>query len=158
MLRKLKEQAGVAALIVAVMALFVALTGIAGALPGKQRIDRNDLKRNVVTSKNVGPDALTGADVDEGTLKLPARGLKVVQRTAVLGPVASGAAGDAVASCAGNEKAVGGGYAAQTGFGRVDGSQPEVNAQGVPTGWHVFVGNDSPASAQFAVYVLCASS
>jgi hypothetical protein len=157
MLRKLKEQAGVAALIVAVMALFVALTGIAGALPGKQRIDRNDLKRNVVTSKNVGADALTGADINEGTLKLPAKGLTVVQRTAVLGPVNSGAAGDAVASCAANEKAVGGGFAAQAGFGRIDGSQPELNAQGVPIGWHVFVGNDSPASTQFQVYVLCAS-
>ena len=157
MLRKLKEHAGLAALIVAMMALFVALTGVAGALPGKARIDRNDLKRNVVKSSNVAPDALTGADIDEGTLKLPARGLKVVQRTAPLGPVASGAAGDALASCVGNEKAVGGGYAAQTGFGRVDGSQPELNAQGVPTGWHVYVGNDSPASAQFQVYVLCAS-
>ena len=157
MLRKLKEHAGLAALIVAMMALFVALTGVAGALPGKARIDRNDLKRNVVKSSNVAPDALTGADIDEGTLKLPAKGLKVVQRTAALGPVASGAAGDAIASCVGNEKAVGGGYAAQTGFGRVDGSQPELNAQGVPTGWHVYVGNDSPASTTFTVYVLCAS-
>jgi hypothetical protein len=157
MFRKLKEHAGLAALIVAMMALFVALTGIAGALPGTARIDRNDLKRNVVTSKNVASDTLTGADIDEGTLKLPAPGLKVVQRTATLGPVNSGAAGDAVASCVGNEKAVGGGFAAQSGFGRLDGSQPELNAQGVPTGWHVFVGNDSPASAQFAVYVLCAS-
>jgi hypothetical protein len=156
-LKKLKEHAGVAALIVAMVALFVALTGVAGALPGKGRIDKNDLKRNVISSKNVAPDALTGSDIDEGTLKLPARGLKVVQRTANLGPVASGAAGDAVASCTGNEKAVGGGYAAGTGFARVDGSQPELNAQGVPTGWHVFVGNDSPASAQFQVYVLCAS-
>ena len=156
-MRKLKEHAGLAALIVAMMALFVALTGVAGALPGKARIDRNDLKRNVVKSSNVAPDALTGADIDEGALKLPARGLKVVQRTAVLGPVASGAAGDALASCVGNEKAVGGGYAAQTGFGRVDGSQPELNAQGVPTGWHVYVGNDSPASTTFTVYVLCAS-
>ena len=157
MLRKLKEHAGLAALTVAMMALFVALTGVAGALPGKARIDRNDLKRNVVKSSNVGPDALTGADIDEGTLTLPARELKVVQRTATLGPVNSGAAGDAVASCVGNEKAVGGGFAAQSGFGRLDGSQPELNAQGVPTGWHVFVGNDSPASATFIVYVLCAS-
>lgn len=81
----------------------------------------------------------------------------VVQRTAVLGPVASGAAGNALASCVGNEKATGGGYAAGPGFGRVDGSRPELNAQGVPTGWHVFVGNDSPGSATFTVYVLCES-
>jgi hypothetical protein len=32
-----------------------------------------------------------------------------------------------------------------------------LNAQGVPTGWHVFVGNDSPGPASFTVYVLCES-
>jgi hypothetical protein len=79
----------------------------------------------------------------------------VVQRTASTGPINSGAAGDALASCVGNEKAVGGGFSAGPGFGRVDGSRPELNAQGVPTGWHVFVGNDSPGSATFTVYVLC---
>jgi hypothetical protein len=79
----------------------------------------------------------------------------VVQRTASTGPIASGAAGGGVASCVGNEKAVGGGFAAASGFGRIDGSQPELNAAGVPTGWHVFVGNDSPGSATFTVYVLC---
>jgi hypothetical protein len=154
MLRKLKEHAGVAALIVAVMALFVALTGIAGALPGSKGVDKNDLKKNVVKSKNVAPDSLTGADIDEGTLS---GGLKLVQRTATLGPVTSGAAGNAVASCVGGEKAVSGGFAAASGFGRLDGSQPELNAQGVPVGWHVFIGNDSPGSATFTVFVLCAS-
>ena len=81
----------------------------------------------------------------------------VVQRTATTGPIASGAAGEALASCVGSEKAVGGGYSAGPGFGRIDGSRPELNAQGVPTGWHVFVGNDSPGSATFTVYVLCES-
>jgi hypothetical protein len=157
MLRKLKKHAGVAALIVAVMALMAALTGIAGALPGKQSVDKNDLAKNIVKSKNVGPDALNGEDIDEGTLALPAAGIQVVQRTASFGPVASGAAGDGVASCNGNEKAVGGGFAASSGFGRLDGSQPQLNAQGVPTGWHVFIGNDSPGNASFTVYVLCAS-
>ena len=81
----------------------------------------------------------------------------VVQRTATFGPVSSGASGDGLASCVGNEKAVGGGFTAQSGFGRLDGSRPELNARGVPTGWRVFVGNDSPGSAQFQVYVLCLS-
>jgi hypothetical protein len=79
----------------------------------------------------------------------------VVQRTGTTGPIASGAAGDGVASCQGTEKAVGGGFAAASGFGRIDGSQPELNGAGVPTGWHVFVGNDSPGTATFTVYVLC---
>ena len=153
MLRKLKEHAGIAALTVAVMALFVALTGIAGALPGKQAIDKNDLKKNVIKSKNVGPDALTGADIDEDTL---AAG-KVVQRTATLA-VPTGLVGEAVASCAGNEKAVGGGFAPQSGDrGRVDGSRPEVNAQGVPTGWRVIVGNPTGGTVQYSVHVLCSS-
>jgi hypothetical protein len=81
----------------------------------------------------------------------------VVQRTASTGSINSGAAGNALASCAGNEKAVGGGYSAQVGFGRIDASRPELNGAGVPTGWHVFVGNDSPGPAQFLVYVLCES-
>ena len=81
----------------------------------------------------------------------------VVQRTATTGPINSGAAGDALASCVGSEKAVGGGYAAQASFGRIDGSRPELNGAGVPTGWHVFVGNDSPSTTQFTVYVLCES-
>lgn len=155
MLRRPRERAGVAALIVAVMALLAALTGIAGALPGKGSVDKNDLAKNIIKSKNVADDALTGADINEGTLALP--GIQVVQRTASLGPVASGATGDGVASCTGNEKAVGGGFAASSGFGRLDGSRPELNAQGVPTGWHVFVGNDSPGNATFQVFVLCAS-
>jgi hypothetical protein len=80
----------------------------------------------------------------------------VVQRTASTGPISSGAAGGALASCAGGEKAVGGGFSADSGFGRVDGSRPELTG-GVPTGWHVFIGNDSPGSATFTVYVLCES-
>jgi hypothetical protein len=81
----------------------------------------------------------------------------VVQRTASTGQINSGAAGGALASCVGTEKAVGGGFSADSGFGRVDGSRPELNAAGVPTGWHVFIGNDSPGSAKFTVYVLCES-
>jgi hypothetical protein len=87
---------------------------------------------------------------------VPPASLNVVQRTATTGPINSGAAGGALASCVGTEKAVGGGFSADSGFGRVDGSRPELTA-GVPTGWHVFIGNDSPGSATFTVYVLCES-
>jgi hypothetical protein len=83
--------------------------------------------------------------------------INVVQRTATTGPINSGAAGGALASCVGTEKAVGGGFSADSGFGRVDGSRPELNAAGVPTGWHVFIGNDSPGTATFTIYVLCAT-
>jgi hypothetical protein len=156
MLRKLKEHAGVAALIVAVMALLVALTGIAGALPGKKSVDKNDLKKNVVASKNVGDDALTGADINEATLKQS--GLNVVQRKANLGPIAGNGVGEATVNCNGNEKVIGGGFAAVTGNGRLDGSRAAVNPQGVPTGWIISLGNSSATQpATFEIYALCAS-
>jgi hypothetical protein len=150
MLRKLKRHAGIAALAVAVMALFVALSGIAGAIPGK----------NTVNSGDVKDDSLKGTDIKESTLTLPPTQTSpnVVQRTATLGPIPTAQSGDAVASCVGAEKAVGGGFAVQsTDRGRIDGSRPELNAQGVPTGWHVFVGNNTGGTVQYQVYVLCAS-
>ena len=157
MLRKLKEHAGVAALTVAVLALFVALTGIAGALPGKKSVDKNDLKKNVVTSKSVAADALTGADINEGTLNTAA-GLKVVQRKANLGPIAGNGIGEATVNCQGNEKVIGGGFAAVTGNGRLDGSRAATNPQGVPTGWIISLGNPSATvPATFEIYALCAS-
>ena len=153
MLRKLKEHAGVAALTVAVMALFVALTGIAGALPGSKGVDKNDLKKNVVKSKNVAPDSLTGADINEATLNT---GLNVVQRKQNL-PIATGAVGEAIVTCNGNEKVIGGGYAAVTGNGRIDGNRAATNPQGVPTGWQIDIYNNSGGPSTFEVYALCAS-
>ena len=155
MLRKLKEHAGVAALLVAVMALLVGLTGIAGALPGKKSVDKNDLKKNVVTSKSVAPDALTGADINEGSLSLGG-GLKVIQRKQNLA-IGTGAVGEAIVTCQGNEKVIGGGYAAVTNNGRIDGNRAATNAQGVPTGWQLDIFNNSGGPATFEVYALCAS-
>ena len=155
MLSKLKEHAGIAALIVAVMAVFVALTGIAGALPGSKGVDKNDLKKNVVKSKNVAPDSLTGADINEGTLN---SGLNVVQRKANLGPIAGNGVGEATVNCNAGEKVIGGGFAAVTGNGRLDGSRAATNAQGVPTGWIISLGNSSATQpATFEIYALCAS-
>ena len=156
MLRKLKQHAGVGALIVAVMALFVALSGIAGALPGSKAIDKNDLKKNVVKSKNVGPDALTGADINEGTLNVGG-GLNVVQRKANLGPIPVGEAREGTVNCQGNEKVIGGGFAAVTGNGRLDGSRAATNSQGVPTGWIISLGQVGGVPATFEIYALCAS-
>jgi len=56
-------------MVISMVALFVAIGGGAAiALPGKKNIDANDLKQNVIASKNVKPDALTGADINEATL------------------------------------------------------------------------------------------
>ncbi len=63
-----RHSLGGAALAVSVLALAVALTGVATGLPGKNKIDKNDLKSNIVKSKHVGPDALGGDDIAEASL------------------------------------------------------------------------------------------
>ena len=72
MLSRLRSQMSPAAMVISMIALFVAIGGVAGALPGKKAIDKNDLKKNVVASKNVGKDALTGGDIKESSLDIPA--------------------------------------------------------------------------------------
>ena len=61
MLSRLRNNTGTAALLVAVVALVVALSGIAGALPGRNTVNSGDIKNNKVTGK----------DVNESTLKIP---------------------------------------------------------------------------------------
>ncbi len=63
-----RSSLGAAALAVSVLALIVALTGVAVGLPGKKQIDKNDLRKNVVRSKNVAPNALNGTDIAEASL------------------------------------------------------------------------------------------
>jgi hypothetical protein len=58
-----------AALAVAVLALIAAAVGgTAMALPGKNVVKKGDIAKNVVTSKQVKNDSLTGNDVKESTL------------------------------------------------------------------------------------------
>jgi hypothetical protein len=73
MLSRLRDKMSPAALVIALIALFAAIGGGAAiALPGKKVIDKNDLKKNVIASKNVINDGLTGDDIKEGTLSIPA--------------------------------------------------------------------------------------
>ncbi len=65
MLRMLKRNASVAALVVAVVALFVAIGGVAGALPGKNTVNSGDVKKN----------SLKGIDIKESTLNIPEKAL-----------------------------------------------------------------------------------
>lgn len=57
------RQLGWAALLISLTALAVALSGGAIGLPGQKRVDRNDLKRDVVRSKHVADDRLGLADL-----------------------------------------------------------------------------------------------
>ena len=56
------------ALVVALVALVAALAGSAVALPGKNKVDRNDIRKSAVAGKQVKNDSVTGADVAESTL------------------------------------------------------------------------------------------
>jgi hypothetical protein len=68
---RLRSQTSPAALVVALIALFVAIGGVAGALPGKNSVDGGDIKRNSVASPDIRNDKVTGRDVNEKTLKVP---------------------------------------------------------------------------------------
>jgi hypothetical protein len=57
-----------AALLVALIALVAALGGAAYALPGKKSVDKNDLAKNVVKTKNIKNGAVTGAKLAPGLL------------------------------------------------------------------------------------------
>jgi hypothetical protein len=74
-----------AALVAALAALVLSLTGVATGLPGKNRIDGNDLRKNVVGFKNmrnnaigsaeVRANSLGGADINESSLgQVPSAG------------------------------------------------------------------------------------
>ena len=56
------------ALVVASIALIAALTGSAIALPGKSKVQRNDIRKNAVTGPKIRNNAVTGRDVREKTL------------------------------------------------------------------------------------------
>lgn len=54
--------------IVAMVALLAVLAGTATAFPGKNNVDKNDLKKNVVKSKNIKKNAVTAKHVKDGSL------------------------------------------------------------------------------------------
>jgi hypothetical protein len=56
------------AMLVALLALFVALGGSAVALKGKNRVDSGDIKNGQVSSKDLKDGSATGADVADGTI------------------------------------------------------------------------------------------
>jgi hypothetical protein len=84
-----------------ITAVFIALGGTAAALPGKNTVDSGDIKKgqvktrdlanSSVTSPKVADDALTGDDVDESSLRIPAQAIPEQAIPASLPP--SGSAG-----------------------------------------------------------------
>ena len=57
------------AFIVSVIALVVALAGTASALPGKNTVNKGDLKKNSVGGSEIVRDAIKSAEVKDGKLK-----------------------------------------------------------------------------------------
>jgi len=65
-MRELFKRRPSPAMIVAVTALIAALVGTAGALPGRKVVDKNDLKPNVVGSKQIKNGQVKSVDVKDG--------------------------------------------------------------------------------------------
>ena len=72
MLSRFRSQVSPAALVISLIALFVAIGGVAGALPGKNTVNSGDVKKNSLKSADFKNDGIKGADVDESTLDIPA--------------------------------------------------------------------------------------
>ena len=75
MFNTIKRNAGLAGLIVSLVALFVAIGGVAGALPGKNSVNSGDVAKNSLKSIDLKNDGVTGTDVKESTLNIPAAAL-----------------------------------------------------------------------------------
>lgn len=56
-------------MVVAFLALLAAIGGTAVALPGKNKVDRNDIRKNAVTGKTIKSNAVTGAKVKNDSLR-----------------------------------------------------------------------------------------
>jgi hypothetical protein len=156
-------------MVVSALALLVTFSGIAGALPGKNRVDSGDVKK----------DALKGKDIKESTLKLPATavaaGLKISvyhQDVGVLDQDGSPTeAGGATANCPAGKQAIAGGglsdaFNTSTATIMTD-SRPSQGPAGIApgalvkdgesfTGWRAFWNNDYiDLEAAPVVYVVC---
>jgi hypothetical protein len=67
MLRHFKRRPS-PAMAVAFVALLAALSGTAVALPGKNTVDKNDIRKNAVRGKNIVKNAVTGKKVKNSSL------------------------------------------------------------------------------------------
>ena len=92
------------AMAVAFVALLAALSGTAIALPGKNSVDKNDIRKGAVRSKAIAKNAVTGAKVRNGSIK----GADVNEGTLGQVPSAASAATANSATTAGSADSVGG--------------------------------------------------
>ena len=114
--------------VIGYIALFCfAMSGVAGALPGKNKVDSGDIKNGKVKSVDVLDNGLTGADIDDATLTVPASGtaggdLAGTFPNPTIGPGAVGATAIADGAVGGAAIADGGVGAAEVADGSVGAS------------------------------------
>jgi len=176
-------------LVLSVAALAFALTGSAVALPGSNRVDSNDLRANVVRSKHVVNGSLTGDDIKRASV--PGTDLQndsvtgqQVQESTLRGVMASqvryvsadsaqinggAGTGSSTASCASNEKAIGGSAAwiipgfqggnvvSQLAGLSITGTTPAPDPAGTDgaTGWTAYGRNQSGTNRILRAYAVC---
>ena len=145
--------------VMATLALFIALggSGYAAITLPTNSVGVQQLKRNAVNGLKVKDNSLTGADINEATLSLPAApGTSVTYKTATATAPASSAANTATAACDASQKLIGGGVKLDPpGIGVVNDSFPDANN----TAWTARIGNATNGNTarplSFTVYALC---
>jgi hypothetical protein len=152
---------------IALAAVFVAVGGSAIALPGKATVDRNDIAKNAVKSKQVKANSLTGADIDEATLALaatdPPAGAVDVPADSVgaaeLSPVTTVSANleiannietFEIASCPAGTQVISGGA------DRTGGGVAHISESGISeNGWFVSIHNESGGPVTYSIEANC---
>lgn len=156
------------AMIVAIVALIAALGGSAYAA-GK--IGSRQLKKNAVSTKKIKDDAVTSAKLANNAVtagKLATGAVSVIMRqgppTTILG---GGGIGHPEANCKPGERATGGGVYNEQQVGTLvltssyplpnPISPPSTGDGQVPTGWRVWLKNNTGAGSDYTVnaYVIC---
>jgi hypothetical protein len=159
--------AGSAALVVSLVALVAGLTGVSIALPGKGQVDRNDLGKKVVKTKNIKPGAVNTSRLGNGAVTSPKLGKLTVRTSEQVTLPADAAPGNGLwqarnadARCQPGEVAIGGGVREME--PEADGAQPGLTvynryltSNGTPVGIRGRAGNDFGNTVTFRVEVLC---
>lgn len=147
--RKLRPSPAMA---VALLALFVSLSGNAVALQGRLSIDHNDLRPHVVHRGKIHDGAVNSAKLSRGAVRASdlARVLMVSQSVTV----PPNNQDQTAAFCPEGSKRISGG--AESGvFGvPISGTRPELTARG----WGGYLRNNSSTPVTLKVWVLCLAS
>jgi hypothetical protein len=120
------------------LALFIALGGVAEALPGANTIDGNDLQAGTVRSREVVNDSLRAGDIRAGAIQDSELGTIVVREASTAIP--DGGSGRAEATCNAGERLIGGGGATQQSASDAvfHGSHPSIGGGLIPVSGNTF--------------------